>query len=380
MFQSLDIATLRVSSILVSSSFGLVFACLFWLRRSDRHYAHWAASSLLYACAIIGFQLVPPSIAASVGLFGLLGLTDILIISGLYSLDGARPFRPWMLLPICAAIAGKVLPHLAGLASLHLPSPVARACEPLGLALAMGVTGACLLRRATPDGRMAGVAGLALLAYLPGYAFTIVAELGFAPRANLLALVPMLSDQVLLGVLNLALLAIPVEQAQRQLSDAALRDPLTRAWNRAGLEAQWDLVRDQAATLLAIDVDHFKAVNDEHGHAAGDEVLIALARIAGARATLAGGLFVRMGGDEFVAILPAIDRAGAIGFSEGLRRDLAEQCQVPCTISIGMATVEPGDGSVGPALRRADTALYRAKRQGRNRLAAYPGVNALMTA
>ncbi|MBP6077225.1 MAG: GGDEF domain-containing protein [Xanthomonadales bacterium] len=132
--------------------------------------------------------------------------------------------------------------------------------------------------------------------------------------------------------------------------------------------------RKQSLALLALDLDHFKQVNDRHGHAAGDRVLIEFA--ATLRDSLRqGDLGARVGGEEFIAILPQTDREAAAIVAERIR----ERCEalqvrrddgvvIRFTISIGLAMLD-GSDVTGSLLARADVALYRAKREGRNRVA-----------
>lgn len=131
-------------------------------------------------------------------------------------------------------------------------------------------------------------------------------------------------------------------------------------------------------SCLMIDVDHFKQVNDRHGHAGGDQILRELADLfrRGLRSIDVAG---RLGGEEFAILLPAIDLAGARAIAELLRssvealRPIVEGSPVPFTISIGCAGLESPMGSIDGLLRSADRALYEAKRGGRNRVAMMSG-------
>ncbi|MFT3821023.1 MAG: GGDEF domain-containing protein [Rubrivivax sp.] len=158
---------------------------------------------------------------------------------------------------------------------------------------------------------------------------------------------------------------------------AALEDPLTGLANRRALDlrlAEWLALRDGAPGVLhaaMIDIDHFKAINDGHGHAAGDGVLRELARLL-REGTRAGDLVARCGGEEFVLLL-AGGEAAAAEVCERLRLRVEHHdwaAAVPglkVTVSIGLARA--GSADVAEALlARADGALYAAKRGGRNRL------------
>jgi len=164
-------------------------------------------------------------------------------------------------------------------------------------------------------------------------------------------------------------------EANRRLAEQAMTDDLTGLANRRHGERQ--LEREIALAvrkgndlgLVRVDIDHFKAINDEHGHQAGDRVLREVARRLG-DAVRGGDLLARWGGDEFVAILPSTDRAGALRAAERLRAAVAEspvgvdEIATAVTVSVGWAHWI-GD-TPGDLLARADQALYAAKDAGRN--------------
>ncbi len=166
-----------------------------------------------------------------------------------------------------------------------------------------------------------------------------------------------------------------VGELQRALQTQAITDPLTGAFNRRHLQvhlAQRVLPAGAAApgdALLAIDIDHFKRVNDSHGHAAGDEVLCRLVAVLGARKRGSDLLF-RTGGEEFVLLLPRIAPDAAQRVAEDLRQRLAQaelMAGETITVSIGVAALQPGQ-SAESWVQAADAALYEAKRSGRNRV------------
>lgn len=129
-------------------------------------------------------------------------------------------------------------------------------------------------------------------------------------------------------------------------------------------------------SLLILDVDKFKGINDTLGHDAGDEVLRVLARV-GAATVRHMDVFARLGGEEFVAALPGTDIEQAAALAERLRLIFEQQefehkwrngAPIPFTVSIGVACREKGDHDAGAILKRADQALYRAKEAGQNRV------------
>lgn len=160
---------------------------------------------------------------------------------------------------------------------------------------------------------------------------------------------------------------------QRQLVDLATKDPLTGVGNRRALETRLAEViaisrrKASKASLVIIDIDHFKEVNDVYGHAAGDEILQRLTRIIELRIRQADSLY-RIGGEEFVVVADGQDLDGAVHLAEQLRtlvdaNDLAPKRKV--TISVGVAELAVGE-DYSTWMHRADDALYQAKRAGRN--------------
>ena len=169
-------------------------------------------------------------------------------------------------------------------------------------------------------------------------------------------------------------------QKQAELRRAADTDELTGLSNRrrffADAEAAFAQAGDGPASVLMIDVDHFKVINDRHGHAVGDAVLREFAERC--RKALGEGILARLGGEEFVALLPGYDGARALQCAWDVHaRTTAEPLAIPggqlvLTCSIGVATASaPFD--IDALLARADQALYAAKQGGRNRVHADAG-------
>ncbi|WP_289016275.1 GGDEF domain-containing protein [uncultured Methylobacterium sp.] len=169
-----------------------------------------------------------------------------------------------------------------------------------------------------------------------------------------------------------------LERSLDQVRDSASRDPLTGLFNRRHLDRITEDLGTPVSTgearvsICVIDIDQFKRINDEHGHAAGDDVIKAVA-IWIESSIGSSGCAVRHGGEEFLAVLRNSGAAEARGFAEELRRSIAElpisTCvgSIPVTASIGVAAWEV-DEAFWDVLRRADAALYAAKRKGRNRV------------
>ena len=169
-----------------------------------------------------------------------------------------------------------------------------------------------------------------------------------------------------------------VERLRAVLAEEAVRDPLTALHNRRHLDrvlpAELAAASPQRpVSLLVVDVDHFKAVNDRHGHATGDRVLQAVARVL-AESARAGDTVARLGGEEFVVVLSGAGRREAAERAELIRRRCAALAHAgpAVTVSVGVAEA-PADGA-DPAglLARADEAVYAAKAAGRDRVVVAP--------
>lgn len=179
-----------------------------------------------------------------------------------------------------------------------------------------------------------------------------------------------------IAALNQALAASNAELAvaKRSLDEMMRRDGLTGLLNRTAFFAAMDEALSAAGgCLLMIDIDHFKAINDEHGHATGDDVLVVVGH-ALAAALPSGSVAGRLGGEEFGVFLPDIEIGEALIYAEALRQrlgaDIGSRAGLgrPVTVSVGAAAVAR-HGDVASLYRTSDAALYRAKREGRNRVA-----------
>jgi diguanylate cyclase (GGDEF)-like protein len=160
---------------------------------------------------------------------------------------------------------------------------------------------------------------------------------------------------------------------REQLIQLATKDPLTGAGNRRRLDSKLnDVVNSYkrtgtTASMLLLDLDHFKKVNDMHGHAVGDQILKRVTEIVNLRIRVTDSLY-RIGGEEFVVVLDGQDIDRAARLAEQLRTLIQANELVPdqpVTISLGVAELND-DESAEDWLHRADEALYRAKRAGRN--------------
>lgn len=171
---------------------------------------------------------------------------------------------------------------------------------------------------------------------------------------------------------------VSVALDNRSLQFATRMDPLTRLYNRGYLN---DRLREEMMrtsrtnrpfTLMILDIDHFKKVNDTHGHQAGDEVLVGISALL-KRSCRASDAICRYGGEEIALVLVDTPLAGAKTFAENIRKTIeAESFSIPdgktlrITASMGLAEFPSQAGSMQELIKHADDALYKAKREGRN--------------
>jgi len=192
------------------------------------------------------------------------------------------------------------------------------------------------------------------------------------------------SDGELLAVIETLRDMTVQKEAQEELRRLASRDALTGLANRRAFDEhigqEWTRGRksDHLVSVLMLDVDHFKQFNDTYGHPQGDACLKSVASVLAGAAARSGDLVSRYGGEEFVLVLPGTTEEGAMVVAERIR---AAVCglRIPnaasthggmLTVSIGVATGDPGAVTQEILIERADAALYRAKHGGRNRVAA----------
>jgi diguanylate cyclase (GGDEF)-like protein len=169
-----------------------------------------------------------------------------------------------------------------------------------------------------------------------------------------------------------------IKAAQEQLRIESRTDPLTLLPNRrhfqtlAELEVQRSIRHRSSLSLILCDIDHFKKVNDGHGHQAGDRVLVEFAEVL-RKETRTIDVLGRLGGEEFLVLLPDEDLDSAVVVAERIRKRVEstpvvfEGTQIWITCSLGVSSFSDGDG-LDQLIARADTALYRAKASGRNRV------------
>ena len=175
-----------------------------------------------------------------------------------------------------------------------------------------------------------------------------------------------------------------LEQQRQELEQLNKIDPLTHIYNRGyfntAFDIQWhsSIRQKQMLSVLLIDIDHFKTINDTHGHLFGDKCLVHIAQTISEAAKRKTDLIARFGGEEFAILLPDTQAESAMEIAEQVREKIASQpftylqTKLALTASIGVASVVPVVGvNSNSLIEKADSALYEAKDRGRNRVCQY---------
>lgn len=248
-----------------------------------------------------------------------------------------------------------------------------------------GSVGATLLAFAVrpADGRREPARGQLGIVFMTLACFCFCSAVWMAVQAPALEEAMVYRGYMALGYGLLIIVAIVLngkllmERAERRWRAISITDTLTGVLNRRGLQESYDILvadgpqQPQKLAALLFDLDHFKKINDRHGHQAGDTVLVEFARVA-RQFVPRSGAFGRMGGEEFVAFVPIDDQSQAEALAETIRADfcraplLAGSSLVSATVSIGVAIMPRDIVSWDRLVSCADRALYAAKHAGRN--------------
>jgi diguanylate cyclase (GGDEF)-like protein len=371
----LDPATLLIVSAATTLLVGALFLATWRQAPESRSLAFWGAAHLVGAVGSAGLALrgqIPDLV--SIGVANAIVLAAYgLIWSGVRSFEGLNPRLGWAMagaLVWCAlcfvpafydSIVLRIL-YASAAATLYCGAATVEIWRGRDERLASRITAAAVL----------GLHGLFYCVRIPS---TLMAP----PRPGLNPLaspwVAILCFVTLLFSIASAFtfMALVKERAERKQRIAASTDALTGVRNRrAFAEAAQAAMTKQGGALLLFDLDRFKAVNDVHGHAVGDAVLVGFCAMT-ASLLPRGALLGRLGGEEFACFLPEVSPAEALARAEGLRHTFA-QLLVPelpdlrVSVSIGIAQARDGVG-FETLMLRADAALYTAKHSGRDRVA-----------
>jgi diguanylate cyclase (GGDEF)-like protein len=370
--------------LLLMSVADLALAAALWLGASRRKdgLAQWSSALVVRALAfgLVAGTADPRSGALAVGT-GLLALSITLQAAALVAF-ARRQLPGWV--------------HTAVIAAVALPMQLL-ATDPAGAILFGGVVIGLLLIGATiiawqlqgPSGSRAraflvasfATAGVVLVFRGLGSAFVaeplpaLLRPTGFAAAAALATFAAAIGS-------SLAFLLLHKERAEGEAQRLATMDALTGAYNRRTFHeiAEREMARARRAgqplSLVMLDIDHFRAVNEKHGYKVGDEVLARFADVVRS-ALRKEDMLVRYGGEEFVVLLPEVPGPGAVVVAGRIRRAVAGAPvdaageKFALTASLGVAArLDEGPESIDELLERASSALDLAKQRGRNRVVA----------
>ena len=385
-----DLTEVRVVMLSVGVLVGVsLTVLLFWAMLGERVYLLYSVSmalQLLYLLSTYGEAYALPGLRwlAAFGTPGIWFIATLATMSAVYLLldyAGLRTRTPRM-----SAWLRWIGIYMPGFLLLLLvsPWPAGNAWFPNSanvlflLTNLLAITGLLVAWR--DGGRHAG---FVLIAWVPMVVFStaraVQLSMGIPIEPWLQYGLPLvLAFVAVVLALGLADRMLTFRRERDTAQEHAERDWLTGVLNRAGIEHRLDWAilnarREQAPlSLLFLDLDDFKRVNDRHGHAVGDNCLRAVVRAVSEELHY-GDHLGRLGGEEFVLGLPGADRSHALAMAERLRHKVETTCrevdgaEVAVTVSIGVAECNDSD-TVATLIKRADTAMYVAKHGGRNRV------------
>jgi diguanylate cyclase (GGDEF)-like protein len=387
----LDIRTLYVVTAVTCLVLGALQLIAYCTQKFERWTAWWGLSNVLLGFGTLGVALrgLAPDFV-TVQLANVVTVAAFLLLLVSVRAFAQRPPLPWWV--VTGVVVSQVL--LVALWSAPADFRARIAFESTLAALfdsVIVVEGVRLARRhrLTSAWLLAGCFGATALLFAIRTVMTLRGAIGgatlFSSPTTTYQWIAATSE-ALITLRGITLLLIAAERSQQLLFDHAQRDPLTGALNRSGLHLSYErlaAVRRAAredddamlgvVSLVVIDLDHFKTINDAHGHAMGDDVLRLFAAIASADLRTDDTL-ARYGGDEFVVLLPHTAGGEALAIAERIRAAFANATgslgalEVQPTLSIGIAAGGLTDDTLDTILLRADEALYRSKREGRNRV------------
>jgi len=382
MLASLDPLTLMVFTILVSSLLAGLMLLMWGAHRNDRCFLIWASSNASYA---VGWALFVLRYKTGINFFTLPLANLFLIACPILALEG-----------LIASLRIEVGRHRWWLFSCGVPYVLLmwhfQDSNAMPKILGGIITGMTSLAIAVYLGRleqrrslpvllliMVNLLSAGTLFFRAGYNYAYI-DAAIAPQQRQVFIWTLL---VLITAMIMQSLIFPLQvflRSEDWLRKLALRDPLTEVSNRRAFmeDGHAELLRtlrgNGELSVLMLDIDHFKRINDCHGHATGDRVLKELA--AECRRSLRNfDLIGRLGGEEFAVLLPQTGIVTAELVAERLRGAIAslnltgrDDKPIPLTVSIGVSALEPHQTQIESMLALADAALYRAKESGRNRV------------
>lgn len=387
-----DVAHVRLLSVVTGVLMGISLVVLvFWLLLRERVYLLYAATmalQLMYLLCAYGEAYAMPvlRLLSPLGAPGIWTVATLataaasLFLIELADLDRIAPRLSALLRWLGAWLS------LALLLPLWLPWPADKSWfPPTGNLVLLLANVIALVALSVAWARGHRRSAYALLAWVPLVAMSTARAVQLSAGVPLMAVIEygfpiVLAVSSILLVLILADRMLTVRRERDDAQEHAERDALTGVYNRDGIERRLahEIERvgqdRQDLSVLFLDLDHFKRVNDNHGHAVGDACLRAMVRV-GMGELEDHDMIGRLGGEEFLVLLPGSNRRQAVDAGERIRKGVEARCAnvadvaVALTVSIGVAEHNPGD-TPETLIRRADKALYAAKHAGRNRVMA----------
>jgi len=376
----IDLRTL----LLMTAAADVVLAAVLWTGASRRKdgLMQWSASLLVRALAfaILSGSAELKSGALAVG-SGLVALSITLQAAALVSY-ARRQLPTWV---HSAVIAGVALPIQL------LANDAGGAILFGGLLLGILLFGVAIIAFQLQPPAGSRARGMVIMSFAVGGTVLVLKAIGAAFVADPLSMLLRPSGFAALGALavfaaaiasTIAFLLLQKERAESEAQRLATIDPLTGAYNRRTFHeiAEREMARARRAgqplSIVMLDIDHFRAINEKHGHKVGDEVLQKFADVMRS-ALRKEDMVVRYGGEEFVVLLPEVPGPGAVVVAGRIRRAVAGTPieaggqSFPVTVSLGVAArLDEGPESIDELLERAGSALALAKERGRNRVVA----------
>jgi diguanylate cyclase len=372
---ALDAQTLLLTTQAIALSVSAYLA-IEWCSLRDRSLLYWAGG---FAGLVVGCGLSP--LREHSFFFGIWVANGLLVLAHLFFLVGVKHYlgrrlsRRWFLLPVPWALL------------LLMPDSADRntAFAVLNALLVAMLTMRAARMLLSNGGHAATQLGWILWAH--GVFYIAKTALVFLPGAiidpvtfrGVLIQVSLVEGIVAEVLIALSMTSTLSRRRESHIASLAARDPLTGLFNRRAFEdaantlLRNEVSRHRPATLMIFDIDHFKAVNDRYGHAAGDQLLVSLGKLL-SELQRPPAATARLGGDEFAILLGGCEADEAARFGNELRRRFSADSRAivagnaPATLSMGAILFDRASRDLAELMHRADLALYDAKRQGRDRL------------
>lgn len=382
----IDVRTMGILSALIPLVLGLLMGVYWRQRKVYGGYGRWVLANLIFSVGFTLFSLrgLVPDFISIILANVLVVYGQVLIHEGIEAFYGRRPFRRSNYLVLAAYIIAQwFFTYIQPDINLRIVVTSLVYCI---LILRSGLS---LLSFSIPQ--LKGTSRSAGLIFLATALFPFTRAIHALVQTqpinmltdplnswySLVVATALLVWTFYFFLLNSARLELDLESARLELVHIASTDPLTGLYNRrhffehAGIEFQRARRYGGNLSLLLLDADRFKLINDNYGHDAGDAILLHIGAIF-RRELRSFDVVARFGGDEFVVMLVGADAESALLIAERIRETVQgapvalDSQTIHIQLSVGLASYEPGDEDLMAIMKRADIALYHAKKQGRN--------------